>query len=88
LFGVTAIAAGEYHTVALIGPLILTALMDNSLTLLWPTAATGFRVESALSLAPPVLWSNEAGSFQTNAGSVSIALPISGARKFYRLVKP
>ena len=75
-----------------VGPTVtpkVTALSSgNDLTLTWPDSATGYRVESALSLSPPTSWSNVAGSFQTNGGSISIVLPITGGQKFYRLVKP
>lgn len=93
LSGVTAIAASYSHTLALVGTgalalTITTNSTGNDLTLHWPDTATGFRVESALSLSPPVLWNNETGGFQTNAGAVSITLPIVGTQKFYRLTKP
>lgn len=72
-----------------IGPVIVaTASTGTTLNLFWPDTTTGYRVESALSLSPPVTWSSEPGSLQTNGGSISIALPISGAQKFYRLAKP
>ena len=93
LNGVTAIAAGGSHTVALvgtgaIGPAVQVLSAGNNLTLRWPDSATSYRVESALSLSPPVTWSNVAGNFQANGGSISIVLPITGGQKFYRLVKP
>ena len=93
LSGVTAIAAGHSHTVAIVGtgvvgPTVTALSTGHNLTLLWPDSATGYRVESTLSLSPPLTWSNVAGSFQTNGGSISIVLPIPGGQKFYRLVKP
>jgi hypothetical protein len=79
--------------VALVGtgavvPTISTTLTGNNFTLYWTDTATGYRVESSLSLTPIVTWDNVPGTFQTNGGSVSIALPVSGPRKFYRLAKP
>ena len=88
LKSVTAIGAGWNHTAAVVGLEMSTTLTGNNLTLLWTEAAIGYRVESALSLSPPALWSNEAGSFLTNGGNVSLVVPISGTRKFYRLAKP
>ena len=58
------------------------------MTLTWLDIAAGYRLESAPNLSTPILWSSEAGSFQTNAGAVSIAFPISGTKKIYRLTKP
>lgn len=94
LGGVTAIAAGNLHCMALIGagpadaPTITTTSTVNMLTLSWPDSAVQYRVESTSSLTPPVSWSNEAGAFQTTAGVISFALPISGAQRFYRLTNP
>ena len=94
LSGVTAIAAGGYHTLALIGtgvstaPNIATTSTSNTLTLSWPAAALGYRVESALSATPPVAWSNVTGTFYTNGGVVRIDLPTIGTQKFFRLTKP
>ena len=88
LAGVVAVAAGYSHTVALIGVTVTTAKMGDNLSLLWPNPGTTYRVESALSLSPPALWSNEAGSLQTNAGTISLTVPVSGSHKFFRLVRP
>ena len=42
--GVTAIAAGSFHTVALVStPTITTSSSGDNLTLLWPAAMTGYR---------------------------------------------
>ena len=87
--GVTAIAAGSFHTVALVStPTITTSSSGSNLTLLWPDTATGFRLESTLSLSPTISWSNVTGTFQTNGGNISIVLPTTGAPKFYRLTYP
>ncbi len=89
LAGVLAISAGAYHSVAVTSaPLLATSKTGGSLTLLWPDTSGGFRVESALNLSPPVTWSTEPGSLQTNGGSISIVVPVSATRKFYRLAKP
>ncbi|MDA1277415.1 MAG: RCC1 domain-containing protein [Verrucomicrobia bacterium] len=93
LSGVTAIAARHSHNAALLGtaifgPTVTARLTGNSLTLLWPDSATVYRVESASSLSPPIIWSDVAGSFQTDGGLIRVVLPISGGQKFYRLIKP
>ncbi len=93
LSGVTAIAAGDYHTLALVGsgvlgPTVTYSSAGNNLTLLWPDTATGYRIESALILTQTVIWNNMIGTFQTNGGSISIVLPMTGSQKFYRLIKP
>lgn len=86
---VTVVAGGGYHSVAIsIAPTITTTSANNNLTLAWPDTATGYRVETALTFAPTATWNNVTGTFQTNGGSVSIVLPMTGTQKFYRLVKP
>jgi len=88
--GAIALAASEFHTVAILGsvPSLLVAASGNDLTLRWTDAATGYRVESTASLSAPTVWATEPGSLQTNGGTISLALPLSGARKFFRLAKP
>ena len=93
LSGVTAIAASYSHTVALVGTGALTLTITtisgaNNVNLSWPDTATGFRVESAVSLTPQLTWNNVTATFQTNGGSISIVLPITGTQKFYRLTRP
>lgn len=94
LGGVTAIAAGSFHTVALVGsgqstaPALTVNSTGNNLTLLWPIGASAYRVESTLSLSPPITWSNVTGTFQTNGGLINIVLPMTGTQKFYRLANP
>jgi hypothetical protein len=94
LSGVTAIAAGAYHTVALLGslprsvPVVTARSTPNNLTLLWPSSAAAYRLESTSSLSPPITWSNETGPFQTTGESISTVLPITGEQKFFRLIKP
>ncbi len=89
---VMALAGGFGYTAVITIPppaLSLTTIANsNNLTLLWPDTATGYRVVSTLSLASPLTWINVSGVFQTNNGSISMVLPMTGEKKFYRLVKP
>jgi uncharacterized delta-60 repeat protein len=71
-----------------VGPTLTVRSAGNNLTLLWPDSATGYRVESKLSLSPPSSWSGVAGTLQTNGGFISMVLPTPGVQKFFRLVKP
>jgi hypothetical protein len=61
LSGVTAIAAGHFETVALIGgvqqqPFLNARPNGNELIPFWPTNAPGFTWQSTLDLIPPVTW--------------------------------
>lgn len=80
--------SGVFTNIVATVPTITSSSTGKTLTLFWPKTATGYRVESVLSLSPPTLWSNVAGSFQTNGSLISIVLPITGGQTFNRLVKP
>jgi alpha-tubulin suppressor-like RCC1 family protein len=85
--GVTAIAAGGLHTVALLGT--VTALQatrsGNNLVLTWPTQPAGFKLQSTSSLTPPVAWIDSSAS-PTN-GNVTNLIKLQGG-EFFRLRKP
>lgn len=68
-------------------PVLTASRVASGLDLRWPDTTLGFRLETSTSLAPS-LWLPATGSLQTNGGSISVALPISGARRFYRLGQP
>lgn len=88
--GAIAIAASEFHTVAILSgvPTITTTTSGNSFTLLWADTATGYRLESSPNLSAPISWTNEPGPFQTNGGRISHSLPLTAAPRFFRLAKP
>ena len=88
--GVTAIAAGVYHTVALIGgvPLLpsLNALPNgNELILSWPTNAVGFTLQSTPNLTPPVTWIDSANPPAVIGTQFTLTNTPSGPAHFYRL---
>lgn len=69
-------------------PTITVSPAGNNLSLAWSATAGRYRLESASSLTAPIAWSNATGSLQTNAGTISVVQPVSGARRFYRLIEP
>jgi len=71
-----------------IGVTVTTAKAGDNLWLLWSNPGAAYRMESALSLSPPVLWGSETGSLQTNGGTISLTVPVPGSQRFFRLVKP
>jgi hypothetical protein len=90
---VTAITAGSYHSVALIGagdhlPAISAMREDNNLTIFWPETVFAFGLQSTVSLSPPVNWNTHNSENQTNGGLVRVTLPINGGQQFFRIIKP
>jgi len=79
---------GSSTAVEIIPDALNSILTGTNLTLFWPDTATGYRVESALSLLSPITWSNVTGTFQTNSGFINMVLPVTGAQNFYRLARP
>jgi hypothetical protein len=67
-------------------PRLTYARSANLLTLAWPDWAFGFRLEETASLAVPS-WSATTNSSSTNAGTISVALPLTAQTRFYRLAK-
>lgn len=53
----------------------------------WPTAPTGFNLESRLNLTTGS-WTPVAGSFSTNSGRVSFQTPLTNSAVFFRMHKP
>ena len=92
LSGVTAIAAGPYHTVALIGgvqllPSLKARPNGNELILSWPTNAPGFTLQSTLDLTPPVTWLDSTSVPAVIGAHFTLTNTTTGGAQFYRLRK-
>ncbi len=91
-FGTNALAGSSgspFFARLVAAPPVLSAnRVGNGLDLHWPDTTLGFFVETASSLSSPVIWRSDPSALQTNGGTISLAIPISEARKFYRLVRP
>ena len=91
--GVTAIAAGGGHTVALLGfvpllPSLKAQPSGNQLILTWPTNAAGFTLQSTLSLTPPTTWTDATNPTAVVGAQFTVTNSLSGSGQFYRLIKP
>ncbi|MEK7676735.1 MAG: hypothetical protein AAB676_12965 [Verrucomicrobiota bacterium] len=64
-------------------PLLVLTRAGNNLTLSWDNAVTGFVLESAASLSPPISWQPVTGVVGN-----SITLSIPPGYRFYRLRTP
>jgi len=82
-------ANGEIIITALPPPLSIIADGAN-VVLTWPAADTGFtttgyRVESATNLVPPVAWQTNSTAPIVIGGQNVIIIPISGSQQFFQL---
>lgn len=72
-------------------PTVGLSIGGGMITLSWPATATGYQVESTLSLLPPVIWSvEEAGMMGMNGGNITMTISINPEEsgKFFRLKQP
>ena len=93
LTGVIAIAEGGRHAVALVGsepamPSLNSRASGNELILSWPTSLVGFRLQSTLSLTPPVTWIDSTQSPAVIGAQFTVTNVMTGSVQFYRLRKP
>ena len=92
LSGVTAIAVGIGHTVALLGTAPLLPYLNarpngNELILSWPTNAVGFTLQSSLNPTPPVAWIDSTNPPAVIGTQFTVTNSTSGGAQFYRLRK-
>jgi len=93
LNGVTAIAAGSAHAVALVGTMSLLPSLNampsgNQLILSWSTNAVRFTLQSTLHLTPPVTWIDSTNPPAVVGAQFTVTNTLSGSAQFYRLRKP
>jgi len=95
LTGVVAIAAGEGHTVALLGsgamtPVSLTLRPSgNEMIVSWPAEETGFTLQSTPNLTPPVTWTDVTNPPTPVLGGQNVVTnPVSGGAQFFRPIRP
>ena len=71
-------------------PPTLTITLVNKIVvaLSWPTNATGFNLQSALHLTPPVDWIDSSDTPVPVGTQFTVTNTLSGSNQFYRLKKP
>jgi hypothetical protein len=66
-------------------PQLAIAPTGKNVVVSWPLYASGYQLYSATNLNPPVVWSSVVAQTVTNGFQISVTLPHSGSRNFYRL---
>jgi hypothetical protein len=70
------------------GPSLFITRSNASVILSWPTNALNFQLQESASLSLSNGWSAVAAPRSTNKGFISVTLPATGSRKFFRLSSP
>jgi hypothetical protein len=66
-------------------PLLSIKPTGTNVTVSWPTGLTGYQLQVATNLVSSITWSNVTQIPQTNGAQVSVLLPASAKRQFFRL---
>jgi hypothetical protein len=81
------IARASLLGVPVSAPTLSIAFSGADLIFTWPTNSTGFTLQSTTTLRSPVVWTtNSPGPIVVN-GQNTVADPIFGRQKFYRLIQ-
>ena len=68
-----------------VAPSLAIAKMNSSVIVSWPVTALNFQLQDSTNLASPIAWSPVAQPAVTNGAQISVTVPTSADRKFFRL---
>jgi len=63
-------------------------LTNSNVVISWPVVPTGFQLQSATSLAPPVSWASVTNAVSIANNQDVVTLPVGGGDRFFRLTLP
>jgi hypothetical protein len=66
-------------------PWLTIAPAGTNVKVSWPAAFGGYQLWSAPNLASPASWSQVGQTTATNSGQISVLLPASSVKQFFRL---
>ncbi len=72
---------------SLASPQLTIALAGTNATISWPSSAAGFQLQSATDLTASTVWSSVTQTPSTNGNTISVLMPVSSGRQFFRLQK-
>ncbi len=75
------------YVISATSPSVTITRSGANVVLTWLTNFTGFTLQSTTNLSPPVVWSNILTAPIVVNGQDTVTNPISGTRKFYRLIQ-
>jgi hypothetical protein len=68
-------------------PQLAITLAGTNAMVSWSSAAAGYQLQSATNLAASAVWSGVTQTLSTNGNTISVRVPISNGRQFFRLQK-
>ncbi|MGH7993416.1 MAG: hypothetical protein ACREDQ_07865 [Limisphaerales bacterium] len=68
-------------------PQLFIMLAGKNATVSWSSSAAGYQLQSATNLTASTVWSNVTQTLSTNGGTISVVIPASSSRQFFRLQK-
>jgi len=80
-------SSGTWHGFVATPEVLSIATTGTKVVLSWPVADVSFRLQSTTSLTGNSSWSPVGLAAVTNANTVSVLVPVSGAASFFRLVQ-
>ena len=69
-------------------PSISLLSVGNLVTLGWPASATGFVIQSATNLTPPIVWAPVTNQTQQVGGELTVIVDTSTGQRYFRLSSP
>jgi hypothetical protein len=87
---VTQVSAAETNVLAfeIFNLPLSVGLTNGNAVVSWPLAPTGFQLQSATDLTPPVSWASVTNAVSIANNQNVVTLPIGGGNQFFRLISP
>lgn len=85
---ITTYLQNKYFTQPTTGPKLTVNRSANTLTISWPDTATGFDLESSLTLGAGAVWTKVTEPVVPANGQNTVTVPTTGATRYFRLRKP
>ncbi|MGA3285112.1 MAG: hypothetical protein ABSD57_11730 [Verrucomicrobiota bacterium] len=87
---VTQVSAAETNALAfeIFNMPLSVSLTNSNVVISWPVAPTGFQLQSAASLNPPISWATVTNTVSISDSQNVVTMPVGGGNQFFRLNRP
>ena len=83
--GVARPYAARLYGDPIFGPSLKIVRSNAFVKISWPVTALSYHLQGSTNLSPPNAWASVAQPAVTNAGQISVTVPTTAGRKFFRL---